>query len=154
MKQSVVIATASGRSHWVNDIVASLKIPYLVVSCGGYELGKIKWVYENTKLDRFIFLQDSVVVRNNDLLMSLFDTDGSHCIMCDPSHLGAYMGLYERRTLDLLELPTCHNKADSIINETKWTSEYISKCEKFSHPIDLPQTLVHGVTKHGRENLL
>jgi hypothetical protein len=82
--------------------------------------GKIKWVYENTNIDRFIFLQDSIVIRDNDLLMSLFDTDGSSCIMCGPRCFGSYLGLYERNTLSQLDIPEISSKLEAVQQEIDW----------------------------------
>jgi hypothetical protein len=152
MKQSIVIATTPGRSHWVNDCLSSLKVPAIVVSGYGQELGKMKWVYENTNIDRFIFLQDSVVIRDNDLLMSLFDTEGSSCIACVPGCLGSYLGLYERKTLEKLSIPEISTKREAVQYEVDWTREYISQCEKFSHPVHIENQVVETIYRHGREN--
>ena len=154
MKEAVVISTSPGRAHWVKDCFDSISVPSIVVSGGGFELGKIKWVYENTNIDRFIFLQDSIVIRNNDLLMSVFDTNGSSCLMCDPDHMGSYMGLYERKTLDKIEIPNISSKAEAILNEIEWTKKYIAACDEFSHPVTIEHKQLHGVIKHNRENLL
>jgi diaminopimelate epimerase len=132
--------------------LSSLAVPAIVVSGYGHELGKIKWVYENTDIDRFIFLQDSVVIRDNDLLMSLFDTEGSSCIMCGPRCFGSYLGLYERKTLDQLDIPVVNGKLESVRYEIEWTQEYINKCEKFSHPINIEHQVIETIYKHGREN--
>lgn len=152
MKQAIVIATSPGRSHWVNDCLASLTVPAIVVSGYGQELGKIKWVYENTNIDRFILLQDSVVIRDNDLLMSLFDTEGSSCIMCSPRCLGSYLGLYERQTLDKLDIPEVLSKAEAVRLEIDWTQDYIGKCDKFSHPVEIKHEVIETIYRHGREN--
>ena len=152
MKTAVIVATSPGRSNWANDCLSSLAVPAIVVSGYGHELGKIKWVYENTDIDRFIFLQDSVVIRDNDLLMSLFDTEGSSCIMCGPRCFGSYLGLYERKTLDQLDIPVVNGKLESVRYEIEWTQEYINKCEKFSHPINIEHQVIETIYKHGREN--
>lgn len=152
MKQAIVIATSPGRSHWVNDCLSSLTVPAIVVSGYGQELGKIKWVYDNTDIDRFIFLQDSVVIRDNDLLMSLFDTEGSACIMCGPRCFGSYLGLYERETLDKLDIPEISSKIEAVQYEIDWTQKYIKKCKKFSHPIQIEHQIIETIYKHGREN--
>lgn len=154
MKQGIVVGTAPGRENWIKDFLESIKVPCIVLTVNGYELGKIKWVYENTDLDRFIFLQDSLVIRNNDLLQSVFDAPGSACLMCDPDHLGSYLGMYERSVLQRVGIPDALNKSDSIRFEWEWTKTYYNACENFSHPIELNQQTVHTVMKHGRENML
>lgn len=152
MKQAVVISTSPGRAQWVNDCLSSLSVPAIVVSTNNYELGAIKWVYENTNIDRFILLQDSIVIRNNDLLMSIFDTEGSSCLMCTPQCLGSYLGLYERHILDQLDIPVVSGKIESIEYETKWTRQYINQCEKFSHPVNIEHKIIETIHRHGREN--
>lgn len=154
MKEAIVIATSSERENWIYDIVKSLSIPFILVSAGGYELGKIQWVYENTNIDRFIFLQDSLVIRDNSLFEKIFNEEGSSCLMCDPSHMGSYLGLYERETLYKTGIPIAHNKKDSIRFEIDWTKEYISNCEKLNHPIDLDHKIMYTVMKNGRENMV
>ena len=154
MKNEIVISTSPGRSEWVKHCLESINVPCLVVSGYGYELGKIKWVYENTNIDKFIFLQDSVVIRNNELLMSLFESEGSACLMCDPSHMGSYLGLYERKILDRIDIPIISKKSESISNEIEWTKRYIEACDHFSHPVDLKHETIFTVMRNGRENML
>lgn len=155
MKQAIVISTAPGREHWVKECLESIKSDVIVVSTGGYELGKIKWVYENTALDRFIFLQDSIVVRNEELLLSLFNLSGSVCLMDEPECLGSYLGLYERKTLDKIDFPEVNDKEESIRQEIHWTGRYKSLCEEFHHPTPpIEHYKVFTVLKHGRPNLL
>jgi hypothetical protein len=156
LKQAIVIGTGVGRAHWVADCLASLNvpIPVIVVCTDGYELGKIKWVYENTDIDRFIFLQDSVVIKNNELLMRLFEAPGSACLMDDPVCMGSYMGLYERTTLSQIEIPYSNTKRDSINYEVEWTREYVKACKNYSHPVEIRHKIVNTVYKHGRENRL
>jgi hypothetical protein len=156
LKQAIVIGTGKGRAHWVADCLASLDvpIPVIVVSTDGYELGKIKWVYENTDIDRFIFLQDSVVIKNNELLMRIFEAPGSACLMDEPGCMGSYMGLYERTTLSQIEIPHSNTKRDSINYEVEWTREYVKACKNYSHPVEIRHKIVNTVYKHGRENRL
>lgn len=154
MKNAIVVSTAPGRAEWVKYCLESINVPCIVVSGYGYELGKIKWVYDNTDVDRFIFLQDSMVIRNNDLLMSLFDIEGSACLMCDPSHMGSYIGLYERKTLDKIDIPVINKKSEAIRYEIEWNQKYIAACEKFSHPIDIKHETIFTVMRNGRENMV
>lgn len=154
MKQGIVVGTSPGRENWIKDFLESIKLPCIVLTVDGYELGKIKWIYENTDLDRFIFLQDSLVIRNNDLLNSVFDSPGSACLMCDPDHFGSYLGLYERSVLEKVGIPDAHTKRDAIRYEWEWTKKYVAACDNFSHPLDLNHQIVYTVYKHGRENML
>jgi hypothetical protein len=152
MKKSIVIATAPGREAWVKDCLESIKAPAIVVSGPGYELGKIKWIFDNTGLDRFIFLQDSVIIKNTELLMSIFDTEGSSCIMCAPRCFGSYMGLYEKQTLDKIDIPSITTKRDAVKYEIDWTQEYIKACGQIFHPVHLKHQVTETLYRYGREN--
>jgi len=152
LKQAIVIATSPGRESWIKDCLESIKSPAIVVSGYGHELGKLKWVYDNTNLDRFIFLQDSVVIKDSDLLLSLFDAQGSVCIMCGPRHFGSYLGLYERETLNQLDIPEVKSKMESVQYEVSWTEKYFKLCKTVSHPVEIKHQVVETIFKHGREN--
>ena len=153
MKQAIVIGTNVGREKWVSSCLESLKVPALVVSTPGFESGQIKWVYDNTSIDRFIYLQDSVVIRNNDLLMSLFDTEGSACLLHGNFHMNSYLVLYERETLSKMTIPNSKNKAEAMINEEAFPRPYIDLCEKFTcHSLDRED--IWGLVRNGRENLI
>ena len=155
MKTAVVISTAPGREAWVRDCLESIKSPAIVISTGGYELGKLKWVYTNTSLDKFVFLQDSIIVRNEPELLRLLNQKGSTCLMDVPRCLGSYLGIYEREILDKVEIPEVTTKEESIRQEIEWTAKYKAQCEVFNHPQpSIEHTQVHTVYRHGRQNLL
>lgn len=154
MKQAIVVGSAPGREQWLKDFMESITLPSIVLTVDGYELGKIKWIYENTDLDRFIFLQDSLVIRNNDLLESVLNSEGSACLMCDPGCYGSYLGVYERSVLSKIDIPTAYDKKDSIRYECEWTRRYIEASGQISHPINLNHKILYTVYKNGRENML
>lgn len=154
MKDIVVISTSPGREDWVKEILGSITRPVVVISDFGYELGKIKWVFENTNCDRFLFLQDSLVVRDESLFDLVFESPGSSCIMDVPSCFGSYMGVYERTVLSKIEIPMITTKEESIFHEIDWTRRYVALCEKFSHPVNVVHKEIETVRKFGRENLL
>ena len=153
-RELVVISTSPGREVWVQEILSSINRPCVVVSDFGYELGKIRWVLENTTAERFVFLQDSVVVRDESFIDLLFEAKGSSCLMCTPKCLGAYLGLYERKVLEITGVPFCNSKEDSIRFETEWTAKYIENCSEFNHPLPILQKKFHTLRKFGRENLV
>jgi len=152
LKQGIVVATSQGRESWVREILESITAPCLVLSMPGFELGKLEWVFNNTDLDRFIFLQDSLVIRDEEMFETLFATPGSSCIMCDPGHFGSYLGLYERTTLSEVGFPICHTKEDSIRNEIEWTEKYMDVAGEISHPLGIMHNEVITVRKFRREN--
>ena len=150
----VVVATSPGREDWVKDCLSSISRPCVVVSDFGFELGKIRWVLENTNADRFIFLQDSIVIRDESLIDLVFESAGSACLLCTPKCLGAYLGVYERSILEKTGIPICETKEDSIRYETEWTASYIENCVEFRHPLPLVQRKFSTLRKFGRENLV
>lgn len=157
MKYAAVVGTNHGRDHWLNDFVSSISkdIPLVVVKQPGYEVGHIKWVYENTDIDRFIYFQDSFEIVDNELLLYLLkETDGSMCLMCGGWHPQSYTALFERKTLDLLdEIPFANNKAEAMGYEDKFIEMYRQKVEKMvCYPLN--QNISMGVYRHGRENML
>ena len=133
MKDIVVIGTSPGREFWVSDILSSISRPAIVVSDFGFELGKIRWVFENTNCERFLFLQDSVVIRDESLFDLLFESPGSSCIMCEPSCYGSYMGVYQ---------------------EITWTKKYVQSCNELNHPVTITHQKFKSIRKNGRENLV
>jgi hypothetical protein len=120
----IVVATTPGRQEWLAQCLASIKQPVLVLSDFTFELGKINWIFNNTKIDRFMFLQDSVVIKNQDLFDLLFKDKGSIALTNDPCMYGMYLGVYERQVLEKIEIPIPKNKAESIAYELSWTENY------------------------------
>lgn len=127
MGLTTIVGTTPGRENWLAQCLVSLfGRDVLVVSLeDGFELGKIKWVYDHTDLDRFLFLQDSVEVLSQGFWEYLNAFDGSASLLCEPMRYGSYMGIYERKVLDLLEWPTVETKLDSIAQEVGWTQDYV-----------------------------
>ncbi len=154
MKDIVVIATSPGREQYLEELLSSVSRPVIVVSDFGFELGKIKWIYENTNCDRFLFLQDSIVIRDESLFDQVFENKGSACIMDVPKCLGSYMGVYERSVLSKIEIPRIQTKEESIRYEIEWTQKYIAECDNFGHPVLIQQKELESVRRFGRENFL
>ena len=120
----IVIATTPGREQWLQQCLTSIEQPVLVLSDFTFELGKINWIFNNTKIDRFMFLQDSVVIKNESLFDLLFKDKGSISLTNDPCMYGMYLGVYERQILEKIEIPVPKTKAESIAYELSWTDNY------------------------------
>ncbi len=69
MADLIVVATNKGREHWSTDLSKSIDREHMILVAGGWELGKLKWCLDHTTYDRFIFLQDSMVMTD----CSVFD---------------------------------------------------------------------------------
>jgi len=121
----IVIGTTPDRADWLTGCVASIARPHIVVSNYGYELGKIRWVMEHTNIDRFLFLQDSVIVKSEKFWELLDEYDGSVSINQDPAHYGSYLGVYERKVLEQIDLPVMESKRDAVTHEVQWAKTYV-----------------------------
>jgi hypothetical protein len=158
MGLTTVVATAPGREQWLTQCLQSLAgRNVLVVSLEhGFELGKIEWVYRNTTLERFLFLQDSAEVLSKGFWGRLDEFPGSVALLGDPSVYGSYMGVYERKVLDkLVGWPLVNSKMSSIANEIMWTRDYADKAG--SVPVLFPDLIdADGYMgeKFGRMNLV
>ena len=120
----IVVGTTPVREEWLAQCLKSITKPVLVLSDFTYELGKINWVFNNTKIERFMFLQDSVIVKNEKLFELLDNDKGSIAFTNDPSMYGMYMGVYERVHLAKIDIPVPKSKAESIMYEMSWTGSY------------------------------
>ena len=157
MKQVIVVPTSPGREHWAKQCSESLKdTPHIVVSEYGYEIGKIRWMMENTNFDRWLMLQDSVVVKDLSLFDLAFSHPNSVALSNCPVKFGMYLGIYTRKTLSKVEIPIAHDKEDAIRYEVEWSKKY---CESEKNIPTLFEDFSDGNSKRtvnifGRENLV
>lgn len=120
----IVIATTPSREDWLKQCLASISKPVLVLSDFTFELGKINWIFSNTKIDRFMFLQDSVIIKDEKIFELLYQDKGSIALTNDPGMYGMYMGIYERKILEQIEIPIPKSKSEAIQYELTWTDTY------------------------------
>lgn len=120
----IVIATTPGRQDWLKQCLNSISKPVLVLSDFTFELGKINWIFNNTKIDRFMFLQDSIIIKDEKIFELLYEDKGSIALTNDPCMYGMYMGVYERQILEKIDIPIPKSKAESIQYELTWTDAY------------------------------
>ena len=127
----------------------------LVVSVPGYELAKLQWIVENTILDRFLFVQDSVIV-SPGLYDRLTAFDGSVALMSDPVPFGCYLGVYERKVLQKVGIPEIRSKREAVEAEIWWTKAYCAEASNV--PVLFPElsdrNAKRQVEHHGRNNLV
>jgi len=128
MKDLIVVATSPGREEWAKQCFESIKRPHVVVSAYGYELGKIRWFYQNTNYDRIVFLQDSVVITDPNIFDKIAETPGTICLHHEARHLSCYLGVYERSVLDTIDIPAISTKLEAVQNESIWTISYTEAC--------------------------
>lgn len=154
--KAIVIATTKDRSEWARQCYDSLKdyrrYPVIILDQYEYELGKIRWVLENTTLDEFILLQDSVELKETDWLDEVFDYKGSVSFDNNTPYF-MYLGKYQRSVLETVGVPVITTKRQAVTNETAWTAQYNGAAGNTKHLFDLKDT---GVFKDhlGRRNMI
>lgn len=151
----IVVATTPGRENWLAQCLASITQPVLVLSDFTFELGKINWIFNKTNVERFLFLQDSVVIKNEKLFELLYER-ASIALTNDPNVYGMYMGVYEREHLAKIDIPIPESKREAIEFEMSWTAKYCQAAKNVR--IAFPDLTDRNAKKKeivfGRENLV
>jgi len=152
----IVICTTPGREMWLADCLASIKRDVIVLSDFTYELGKIDWMVKNTSFERFLILQDSVVVKDDSFFDKIFDFDSSVSINQCPTWYGSFMGIFERKPLIEVGVPLPKSKREVVELEYQWTPKYCAAAGKVTvmFPEFRDENASGIVMRHGRENLL
>lgn len=154
----IVVGTSAGREAWATDTLASLAGtgPVLVVSAYAYELGKLRWVLKHTSIDRFWFLQDSVIIHDPSFLADALALPGAVALCADPVPYGMFMGVYDRHLLHQVGLPEVTDKRHSIALELEWTRAYCAAARQVDVLFpDLADRNATGIVeRHGRPNLV
>jgi hypothetical protein len=152
----IVIGSSPGREKWLADCTASITREHIAIVSFGFELAKISWVMSNTNADRFLFLQDTWLVKNQGFWDLLDNTTGSVAITSDPYYFGCYAGVYERAVIEQIGVPIMSDKRDAIRHEIDWHKRYVEVAGN-------PQVLFPELTdanstrqeeRHGRTNLV
>lgn len=120
-----VIGSSPGREQWLADASNSIQSEHIAVVNYGYELAKIRWVLENTTAERFLFLQDSFIVKDQSFfdVLSLFT--GSVALFNDPVPYGCFAGVFERSVLEKVGVPVVASKRDAVRLEVDWSNRYV-----------------------------
>lgn len=150
----IVIGTSPDRSGWLQDCLRSIDRDVLVISDYSFELGKIRWVVENTRIERFLFLQDSFLVNDSSFFDLLEQVDGSVAITDVPSPYGSYAGVYERKILRKIAVPACETKEKAVYFEMVWTRAYVAAAKRIT--VLFPGFGASGTIgeRHGRKNMV
>ncbi len=150
MSVLVVVGTSPGREIWVKQCLESLTRESLVVSGFGFELGTISFILKNTTIERFVFIQDSVQILDNQVFDIIENMPGPNCLLHDPDCYGSYMGVYDRKHLNRLLTSPAFSKEDSIRNERVWTSEYLKFASGCNHALGREWQVKGYETSNGR----
>ena len=154
-----VVCTTPKREMWLKDCLESIgDRPIMVLSDYSYEVGKLDFLVKHTKLDRFLLLQDSVVFKDADKFYDLLSKyQGSVSVNKCPTFYGSYMGVYERRILEQLQIPVATTKKDQVVFEYTFADSYVSLVGG-AVPVMYPELddefNTGFVKRHGRENMV
>ena len=128
------------------------KYPIIVSNQYEYEVGKIRWVVENTNIDEFVLLQDSCVVKDAGIFDLCFDKNGT--VTFDPK-FRSYMGKWLRHTLKKTGIPLAKNKHDAVILEEDWAHRiYLANETVKSSLFDTFSLSNAYEDRHGRKNMV
>ena len=122
-----IVCTTPQREMWLKDCLESIgDRPIMVLSDFSYEVGKLDFLVKHTKLERFLLLQDSVVFKDADKFYDLLSKyQGSVSVNKCPTFYGSYMGVYERRILEQLQIPVAKTKKDQVVFECTFSDAYV-----------------------------
>jgi hypothetical protein len=111
---------------------------------------------KNTKAERFLFLQDSWVIKDDGFWELLENEEGSVCLTADPYYYGCYAGVYERAVIQQIGIPIISSKIESIENEIAWHKDYVQVAgePKVLFPDLTDKNATRTVEKNGRTNLV
>ncbi len=162
MTVPIVISTGMGRAGWLGDCLESI-LRERVTVCRprtGGELGAIRMIYESTHWPRWLMLQDSTVVVDQELFNIVDRINGPLLVAPRPS---MYLAVYERQVLHAVGIPDVPAGADrelAISHETEWMDAYVAAAQDqgFEVPVLFPlfgdQFASRTEQRHGRLNLV
>jgi len=154
----IFVGTTSTRGEWLEQCAMSLKHRAFtpIFDEAMWELGKIKFIHETFRPERFLFLHDSVEILDDRFFDLIAETTGSVALFGDPVPFGMFMGVFERSVLDKVPLWQPMSQESSVRAELLWTTRYAHAAK--SYTIFFPEvcdgTAVGVVERFGRKNLV
>lgn len=131
MRQAIVIGSTTATKDWLQNCLNSFgkydKYPIIVVINDDFEMGKIKWVYENTNIDEFFLLHDTVEIKDTSLFDEAFAMTGySYALSDHPTIMGMFLGKYRREVLAKFPLAETKTKREAVLQEITFNQTYSS----------------------------
>lgn len=125
--QAIIIGTTTSRIEPLTNILQTLKgfndYPIIVVTVPGYEPAKIKWVLNNTNLDEFIFLQDTIEVKNVGVFDLVFNKYKGKTVAFNDK-MKCFLVKYTRRDLEKTYIKDVDTKTKAIEEERELYRRY------------------------------
>jgi hypothetical protein len=107
--------------NWMLDLHRDYN---MIVTEGDYfECGAISAILEQTDLEEFILLQDTIEIKNPYFMEQMFNHEGQS-VSFGP-RFEHYLGKYRREVLESIEIPTVITKWEAIQQEIKFNNNYI-----------------------------
>lgn len=159
-KKAIVIGSTTKTKDWLENCLNSFgcydKYPIIVVVNDGFELGKLKWVYDHTDVDEMFLLHDTLEIKDVSMFEEAFEEcqGKSYALSDHPTYMGMFLGKYRREILDKMEIPITETKAEAVDQEELFNRRY-SELEPYKVVVDPP--LVNGnifEEKFGRKNMV
>lgn len=123
----IVVGTVPGREAWLRDCLASIQRDVVVVSQRNWELDKIGWCAEHLGCARFLFLSDTVVVKDDRFFDLAFGAGERSVAISDcPIKFGMFMGVFVPDVVLHTFMPPVRDKEHAIELEQSWARQYSS----------------------------
>lgn len=143
--------------QWLDDYLSGFVHPELYLSdIDGYEIGAIYGTLEATDWDEFVFLQDTIEIKNLSVFDRMFKEFEGRSVAYNP-HFQMYLGKFRRAILEGIPKPEVRNKIDAVSKESSFTQTYWANdpTTVVLNPHFIDQNFYgRREWKHGRENLV
>lgn len=152
--QAIVIIHRRQDSIWLNDCLNSIKTDYpvLISNHEGWVMEGIKKMWQTTGYKELVFLNESMIVKDNSIWELIFHEYGGQSVMLGERFL-MFFGKFRREMVNQLEFPNVTSKyEDVILGEGGWCRQYM----ELNDHVEI-EPLVDGdrfEMKHGRRNMV
>ena len=129
MSKAIFIGSTTHTSSWLDNCLKSLKgfskYPIICVINDDFELGKLRWIYDNTTVDEIFLMHDTVEIKDLSLFDIIFQDVKSVAITDRPCAYGMFMGKYLRSVLNKMEIPITKTKLEAVEQEILFNNRYV-----------------------------
>jgi len=152
--QAIVIIHARQDSSWLAECLNSIQTDYpvLLTNHDGWCMNGIQKIWETTDYDEMVFLNESMVVKDNAIWDILFKEHDGKSVMLGERFL-MFFGKFRREMVNKLVFPEVKTKVDDVLlGEGKWCREYM----ELNDHIELQPLSDNDrrEDKHGRTNMV
>jgi hypothetical protein len=89
-----------------------------------WEVGAIETIMRKTDVDEFIFMQDTMVVKNPAIFDQMFNNFPNRSVAFG-QHWWCYLGKYRRSTLEQIRMPKVLTKKQAMYQEVAFIKSYL-----------------------------